>query len=67
MGSQCMESKVDWMQGELNKIVRVMDSKLASQKVLPLRSVSLPLLERMNALVKCFAKPESRWLSPSPA
>lgn len=26
MGSQCMESKVDWMQGELNKIVRVMDS-----------------------------------------
>lgn len=52
MGSQCMESKVDWMQGELNKIVRVMDSKLASQKVLPLRSVSLPLLERMNTLVK---------------
>ncbi|OXB54290.1 hypothetical protein ASZ78_002917 [Callipepla squamata] len=26
MGSQCMESKLDWMQGELNKIVRVMDS-----------------------------------------
>lgn len=67
MGSQCMESKVDWMQGELNKIVRVMDSKLASQKVLPLRSVSLPLLERMNTLVKCFAKSESHWLSPSPA
>lgn len=27
---QCMESKVDWMQSELNKIVRVMDCKLVS-------------------------------------
>lgn len=27
---QCMESKVDWMQSELNKIVRVMDCKSAS-------------------------------------
>lgn len=66
MGSQCMESKVDWMQGELNKIVRVMDSKLVPQKVLPLRSVSLPLLGRINTLAKRFAKPESHWLSPSP-
>lgn len=24
---ECMESKVDWMQSELNKIVRVMDCK----------------------------------------
>lgn len=63
MGSQCMESKVDWMQGELNKIVRVMDSKLASQRDLP----SMSLLERTNAPVKGFAKPQSRWLSPSPA
>ncbi|GAB0195685.1 mixed lineage kinase domain-like protein [Grus japonensis] len=27
---QCMESKVDWMQSELNKIVRVMECKSAS-------------------------------------
>lgn len=25
---QCMESKVDWMQNELNKIVHVMECKL---------------------------------------
>lgn len=26
---ECVESKVDWMQSELNKIVRVMECKLA--------------------------------------
>lgn len=63
MDRQCMEDKVDWMQSELSKIVRVMDSKsvlqTSAQGALPLRNASLPLLERPNAGVKCSAKTTS--------
>lgn len=38
MDRQCMEDKVDWMQSELSKIVRVMDSKWVLQTQAQLRS-----------------------------
>lgn len=36
---QCVESKVDWMQSELNKIVRVMDCKLGDNSRHPVYCV----------------------------
>lgn len=40
---ECVESKVDWMQSELNKIVRVMESKSTLHLQAPCTPCSLPL------------------------
>lgn len=39
---ECMESKVDWMQSELNKVIREMERKLVSHHLYPVHCVLSP-------------------------